>query len=108
MTVSPPHARHRRAARRIACRAAWASGGLAAAGLTALAYASLVELRWFALRHETVPVLRAAARRPLRVLHLSDLHLSLIHISEPTRRTPISYAVFCLKKKKKNHNSIVH
>src|SRR5680860_1361565 len=29
------------------------------------------------------------------------LHLSLIHISEPTRRTPISYAVFCLKKKKK-------
>src|SRR5665647_3868435 len=28
-------------------------------------------------------------------------HLSLIHISEPTRRTPISYAVFCLKKKKK-------
>ena len=27
-----------------------------------------------------------------------DLYLSLIHISEPTRRTPISYAVFCLKK----------
>ena len=27
------------------------------------------------------------------------LTLSLIHISEPTRRTPISYAVFCLKKK---------
>ena len=26
-------------------------------------------------------------------------YLSLIHISEPTRRTPISYAVFCLKKK---------
>src|SRR5664279_551142 len=26
--------------------------------------------------------------------------LSLIHISEPTRRTPISYAVFCLKKTK--------
>src|SRR5665647_1456916 len=26
---------------------------------------------------------------------------TLIHISEPTRRTPISYAVFCLKKKKK-------
>ena len=32
--------------------------------------------------------------------------LSLIHISEPTRRTPISYAVFCLKKKKKNINNI--
>ena len=29
-----------------------------------------------------------------------EAHLSLIHISEPTRRTPISYAVFCLKKKK--------
>ena len=29
--------------------------------------------------------------------------LSLIHISEPTRRTPISYAVFCLKKKKANN-----
>ena len=28
------------------------------------------------------------------------LALSLIHISEPTRRTPISYAVFCLKQKK--------
>src|SRR5680860_1765888 len=31
--------------------------------------------------------------------------LSLIHISEPTRRTPISYAVFCLKKKKKPHDN---
>ena len=29
----------------------------------------------------------------------SVCNLSLIHISEPTRRTPISYAVFCLKKK---------
>src|SRR5665647_1004644 len=29
---------------------------------------------------------------------LQKLYLSLIHISEPTRRTPISYAVFCLKK----------
>ena len=26
--------------------------------------------------------------------------LSLIHISEPTRQAEISYAVFCLKKKK--------
>eukprot|EP00658_Telonema_sp_P-2_P058960 TRINITY_DN4759_c0_g2_i1.p1 TRINITY_DN4759_c0_g2~~TRINITY_DN4759_c0_g2_i1.p1 ORF type:complete len:280 (-),score=66.02 TRINITY_DN4759_c0_g2_i1:65-904(-) len=30
------------------------------------------------------------------------LFLSLIHISEPTRLLSISYAVFCLKKKKKN------
>src|SRR5665647_2670087 len=35
------------------------------------------------------------------VFDCSALFLSLIHISEPTRRTPISYAVFCLKKKKK-------
>src|SRR5450756_2700689 len=31
--------------------------------------------------------------------------LSLIHISEPTRLGMISYAVFCLKKKKKHKNS---
>ena len=31
---------------------------------------------------------------------LSDMALSLIHISEPTRLLSISYAVFCLKKKK--------
>src|SRR5680860_1706325 len=39
-----------------------------------------------------------APRPPLLVL-------SLIHISEPTRRTPISYAVFCLKKKKKKKST---
>ena len=33
-----------------------------------------------------------------------EYDLSLIHISEPTRRTPISYAVFCLKKKKKKNH----
>ena len=31
------------------------------------------------------------------------LRLSLIHISEPTRLGMISYAVFCLKKKKKEN-----
>src|SRR5664279_6227098 len=31
------------------------------------------------------------------VLSTPVRNLSLIHISEPTRRTPISYAVFCLK-----------
>eukprot|EP00658_Telonema_sp_P-2_P009894 TRINITY_DN13697_c0_g1_i3.p1 TRINITY_DN13697_c0_g1~~TRINITY_DN13697_c0_g1_i3.p1 ORF type:complete len:263 (-),score=56.65 TRINITY_DN13697_c0_g1_i3:28-816(-) len=37
----------------------------------------------------------------------SGLHrdLSLIHISEPTRLLSISYAVFCLKKKKKNEKT---
>ena len=43
----------------------------------------------------------------------TTLQLSLIHISEPTRRTPISYAVFCLKKKtikknKKNTNKKIY
>eukprot|EP00658_Telonema_sp_P-2_P050798 TRINITY_DN3882_c0_g1_i3.p2 TRINITY_DN3882_c0_g1~~TRINITY_DN3882_c0_g1_i3.p2 ORF type:complete len:176 (+),score=58.70 TRINITY_DN3882_c0_g1_i3:34-561(+) len=40
------------------------------------------------------------------VMRLVDLHcntLSLIHISEPTRLLSISYAVFCLKKKKKKN-----
>src|SRR5678816_3326092 len=32
----------------------------------------------------------------------AECSLSLIHISEPTRLLSISYAVFCLKKKKKN------
>ena len=31
----------------------------------------------------------------------AEMALSLIHISEPTRQAEISYAVFCLKKKKK-------
>ena len=31
--------------------------------------------------------------------------LSLIHISEPTRQAEISYAVFCLKKKKKKKDN---
>ena len=35
-----------------------------------------------------------------------DLFLSLIHISEPTRQAEISYAVFCLKKKKRKYGLI--
>eukprot|EP00658_Telonema_sp_P-2_P074015 TRINITY_DN63186_c0_g1_i1.p1 TRINITY_DN63186_c0_g1~~TRINITY_DN63186_c0_g1_i1.p1 ORF type:complete len:104 (-),score=12.90 TRINITY_DN63186_c0_g1_i1:41-352(-) len=39
-------------------------------------------------------------------LHVTpQLALSLIHISEPTRLLSISYAVFCLKKKK---NILIH
>ena len=33
-------------------------------------------------------------------IDFEDSNLSLIHISEPTRPRLISYAVFCLKKKK--------
>eukprot|EP00658_Telonema_sp_P-2_P034868 TRINITY_DN25427_c0_g1_i2.p1 TRINITY_DN25427_c0_g1~~TRINITY_DN25427_c0_g1_i2.p1 ORF type:complete len:112 (-),score=17.62 TRINITY_DN25427_c0_g1_i2:25-360(-) len=38
----------------------------------------------------------------------SALILSLIHISEPTRLLSISYAVFCLKKKKKKHIGAIY
>src|SRR5428012_842 len=40
--------------------------------------------------------------------HHPGTPLSLIHISEPTRLGMISYAVFCLKKKKKNKNRIIN
>ena len=36
---------------------------------------------------------------------MDDVWLSLIHISEPTRQAEISYAVFCLKKKKKKERT---
>ena len=36
-----------------------------------------------------------------KYLKIASLALSLIHISEPTRQAEISYAVFCLKKKKR-------
>lgn len=43
-------------------------------GASAFAYASVIERRWYTARHDTLPVLRPAAARPLRILHLSDLH----------------------------------
>ena len=48
--------------------------GAAAAG-AALAYASVVERNWFALRQAEVPVL-APGSGPLRILHISDTHLT--------------------------------
>lgn len=49
--------------------------GLAAASAVAgLGYAAGVETRWFALRSFEAPVLPPGSR-PLKVLHLSDLHL---------------------------------
>jgi predicted MPP superfamily phosphohydrolase len=50
-------------------------GALAAAGLGALAWGTLVERTRFTLRREIVPVLAPGAR-PLTVLHLSDLHMA--------------------------------
>lgn len=54
--------------------AARAAGGLVAAGALGVGYASVVERRWWALRRARLEVL-GAGTRPLRVLHLSDLHL---------------------------------
>lgn len=47
----------------------------AVAGVAAVGYASVIERNWFALRQETIPVLRPGAE-PLRVLHVSDMHLT--------------------------------
>lgn len=52
-----------------------ALGGAALAGAAAVAWGTLVESRWYALREVTVPVL-PHGQDPLRVLHLSDLHLT--------------------------------
>lgn len=48
--------------------------GTVAAGASALAWATLVERHWYAVRRASLPVL-APGSRPLRVLHVSDLHL---------------------------------
>src|SRR5678815_1769735 len=64
--------------------------------------AGVRERNWF-----RAELFRAAARAhyylrgvPADLPEARRLHLSLIHISEPTRLLSISYAVFCLKKKK--------
>ncbi|MHB1172650.1 MAG: metallophosphoesterase [Lacisediminihabitans sp.] len=51
------------------------SAAVAALGIGALAWGSLVERNRFTLRRETLPVLEPGAR-PLTVLHLSDLHMA--------------------------------
>ncbi|GAA2720374.1 metallophosphoesterase [Cellulomonas aerilata] len=51
-----------------------AAGALTVAGAAAVAWGGLVEVRWYALRDVTVPVL-PPGQAPIRVLHLSDLHL---------------------------------
>ena len=47
----------------------------AVAGVAAVGYASVIERNWFALRQQEVPVLPPGAE-PLRVLHISDIHLT--------------------------------
>ena len=64
---SPP-----RSTVRTALRAASLVGLAGAAGL---GWSAGVEVRWFVLRRQTLPVL-PAGHRPLKVLHVSDLHLT--------------------------------
>ena len=47
----------------------------ALAGAAAIGYASVIERNWFALREQEIPVLPPGVA-PLRVLHISDLHLT--------------------------------
>ena len=66
-----PSARPLRPTTRTVLRSAgWAAG----AGAAAIAYGSLIESRWFALRRVDAAVLPVDAD-PIRVLHLTDLHL---------------------------------
>jgi uncharacterized protein len=51
------------------------AAGTAAVGAATLAYASLIERNLFTLRRFDVPILAPDAE-PLRVLHISDLHLT--------------------------------
>ena len=51
---------------------------------------------------------RALAEQGQTASQILAHYLSLIHISEPTRRTPISYAVFCLKKKKRKKMTLIN
>lgn len=48
--------------------------GLAASAIGSLAWASLIERNWYALRRFEMPVL-APGSPPIRVLHLSDMHI---------------------------------
>ncbi|MFB9964993.1 metallophosphoesterase [Sinosporangium siamense] len=57
---------------------------LLGAGVAGLAYASVVERNWFRLRRFEIPVL-APGQRPVRILHLTDLHLT------PGRRMLINW-----------------
>ena len=48
----------------------------AAGGAAAIGYASVIERNWFALRQVDVPGVLPDGARPLRVLHVSDMHLT--------------------------------
>ena len=61
---------------------------------------AIADKKWTAALEQTGEY----SEKPMAIILDVDetvLDLSLIHISEPTRLRRISYAVFCLKKKKK-------
>ena len=70
MTSAAAHA-----ARPVPRTAAAATGAATLLAGAALAWAAGVEVRWFALRRVDVPVLPPGSR-PLKVLHVSDLHMT--------------------------------
>jgi len=61
-----------------------ATAAVGAAGAALVGYAAVIERNWFTLRKFDVPVLPPGAR-PLRVLHISDAHLT------PGRRRLMSW-----------------
>eukprot|EP00658_Telonema_sp_P-2_P013452 TRINITY_DN15090_c0_g2_i1.p1 TRINITY_DN15090_c0_g2~~TRINITY_DN15090_c0_g2_i1.p1 ORF type:complete len:136 (+),score=14.28 TRINITY_DN15090_c0_g2_i1:44-451(+) len=67
----------------------------------------LADLQHGLLPPVVVPAIQDSNWRRVCQHNINILRLSLIHISEPTRLLSISYAVFCLKKKKrKDTNNI--
>ena len=60
---------------------------------------ALARRGWSADRFYVASPICMPNRATLMTGRMPSVHLSLIHISEPTRRRGISYAVFCLKKK---------
>jgi predicted MPP superfamily phosphohydrolase len=73
-------------------RAAQIAAGVLAVGAGGLGYASLVERNAFTLRRFSVPVLPPGSA-PVRVLHLSDLHL----LPRQTRKIEWVRALACLE-----------
>lgn len=69
--MSPPLQFHRRRFLQLLAGGAFAVGALPA-------YMHWVSARWLEVSHQTVPLGRTPHAKPLRVLHLSDLHASSV------------------------------
>ena len=73
-----------------------ATARLGAAGGAGAALSAVIDRATLAVAAEAVGAMDSLLTKTVE-------YLSLIHISEPTRQAEISYAVFCLKKKKKKN-----